>query len=106
MTNMLTEFARAISDGKLDEHLPIIIEAIKRRQRTVSQVGLIGLKVGDRIKFSEITRPAYMRGLFAHVKKVNGSSVVVDIDSNPAYGRYAGQRNVRVPASLVERVQS
>jgi hypothetical protein len=28
--------------------------------------------------------------------------VVIDIDANPAYGRFSGARNVRVPAACIQ----
>jgi hypothetical protein len=101
MTNKLVT---AIFDGEMDADLDMITSAVRDRRATIARRGLVGIKIGDKVRFSSVTRPAYLRGLMATVKKVNGASVVVDVENDPAYGRFSGHRNVRVPASLVERM--
>lgn len=92
-----------IMDGSHDDELDSIVQAVRDRKASLARVGIASINPGATITLSRTIRPAYLRGLKATVKKVNGASVVIDIDANPAYGRFSGARNVRVPAVCIER---
>lgn len=91
-----------ILSGKHDAVLDAISQAVAQRRQVLARHELTSIKIGDNVRFSARIRPRYLSGLTAKVTKVNGASVTVDIDNNPAYGRFQGSRNVRVPAALVE----
>jgi len=91
-----------IKTGQCDDLLDAIVNAVKERRQALARGTLRQINVGDDVRFNANIRPTYLRGLTAKVVKVNGSSVKVDIDVNPAYGRFSGARNVRCPATLVE----
>lgn len=100
----VTEINTAIMNGELDNTLEEISKAIVERRKIVARIGLFSIKAGDKIKFNKRVRPAYLAGLCATVVKVNGASVVVETPVSPAYSRFSGHKNLRVPASLVEKI--
>jgi uncharacterized protein YkvS len=94
------EIANAINNGLLDTQLDQFTNLIQERRRAVVRK----LKVNDTVRFTSEIRPSYLRGLTAKVNKVNNNSVVVNIENNPAYGRFSGRQYIRCPATLVEKV--
>lgn len=100
----LIDVMDAIDAGTFDSHLDRLMRVAVERKREIARLELGSIRIGDSVRFTAKCNPAYMRGLQAQVKKVNGASVVVDIANDPAYGRFAGKKNVRCPASIVEKV--
>lgn len=94
-----------ILDGKYDENLDGIAEALRTRRATLVQRNVVGIKPGDTVKFSDSIRPKYLAGMAATVVKRNAKSIVVDVPADPAYGRFSGARGVRCPNSLIAGAQ-
>src|SRR5262245_37847541 len=88
IVSMLTQ----ISSGKYAAWLDEFSRTIAERRAVKARDGMSQIKVGDDVRFNDRIRPTYLRGLTAKVVKINGKSVKVDIDANPAYGRFSGAR--------------
>jgi|SRR5215472_10767333 len=95
-----------ILDGQHDDNLTAIVNAVHERRNALSRIRMTNISINDTIRFTSGIRPTYLAGLTAKVRRVNGKSVVVDIDADPKFGRFAGKRNVRCPASVIERVRA
>ncbi|SRR6266550_250350 len=93
-----------ILTGEHDDLLAEIVSAATERRKYLAKIEIVNINPGDTIRFLNTCKPTYLRGVTAVVKKVNGASVVVDIDLNPRYGRFSGSKNVRCPASIIEKV--
>lgn len=90
-----------IQDGKLDDDLDIITEAIRDRRKLLASRKVIGIKPGDTVQFSDNIRPKYLVGRTATVVKRNTKSIVVSCPDDPAYGRFQNSKNVRCPNDLI-----
>jgi uncharacterized protein YkvS len=93
---------KSIHAGNLDSHLDSIAFNVRERKAEIARDALNAVRPGQVVTLSQTIKPTYLRGMQAVVKKVNGASVVIDIDANPAYGRFSGARNVRVPAACIQ----
>src|SRR5438105_3899848 len=100
-----SDICQAIMSSYADEYLDRIVEAVKARRSIVARTTLLQIRPGETIRFSDRIRPQYLRGMHAKVVKVNGASVTVNIDNDPAYGRYSGAKGVRCSAVLVEIIK-
>lgn len=88
--------------GSHDAELESIISAAKDRQDTIKMAGLVDIKRGDTVEFSDAIRPRYMIGLTAKVAKINPKSITVDCPDDLAYGKFAGAKGVRCPKTLIK----
>jgi len=95
-----------IAAGALDQHLTAIADAIHARLDLLETVNsakaLAMLSLGDRVRFSERTKPQYLRG-------VHG--VVTDLDEHTAtvcvhrpVGRFSSGEIRQCPPLLLERL--
>lgn len=93
-----------IINGKYDEELDTIQEAVRQRIRlnrsTEALTNMVEIKIGDTVRFLNI-RPKYMVGQEAVVVGKKVSKLVVRL-KQPT-GRFNG--DTTVPASCVELVQ-
>ena len=80
-----------------DDQIVKIRAAFEGRKEVTKATMRASLNVGDAVWFNEKTRPAYMAGHKAIVRKINRERVVVDLDK-PA-GRF--HRGVTVPLTLL-----
>lgn len=92
----------AILDGQLDDSESRIYDAFKERRRQKSARKVAAFSVGDTVKFHG-ANPAYLNGLKAEVKKVNQTTVGVEIipEDKPLARRFA-HGPIRVPADMLE----
>lgn len=93
--------------GKHDDELDAIERAARERRATVAKANVASLAPGDKVRFIQSTRPAYLRGLVATFVRSNRERIVVTIDDEhdgtPQHkGRYASE--LTVPPALVERL--
>lgn len=91
-----------ILNGQYDDDLADITEAIRTRKQLKAKTTVMGIKVGDTVRFSTTIRPKYLVGLPATVVKRNRESVVVSCPNTPDYGRFAGGKNIRCSNILIE----
>lgn len=104
------ELTRQIREGQLDAFLDGIESVIRKRRADKMReraallaegrpTGLVG--VGSTVRFNGRTRPQYLVGLTATVLKVNPSTYKVLLDAGTV-GRFGGDREIRVPKTLVD----
>lgn len=86
-----------ITGAVTDEQVAKIRAAFEGRKEVTKATMRASLNVGDAVWFNEKTRPAYMAGHKAIVRKINRERVVVDLDK-PA-GRF--HIGVTVPLTLL-----
>lgn len=101
-----------ILDGALDDELETILEAIRNRQVVLRQKETLRkkgeFKVGDKVKFQGIS-PKYLNGIKATIVEMSGrksGTVLVNVDEDFRAKRYSGSRNVSVPLTAIEKVES
>jgi len=108
MSNLqsVEEVVSRITSGVVDNHLDVIIDAVKMRRKQISDAKILLVKPGDVVVFNSDASPKYLRGQKATVRKVNSKTVSVDIPED-AWGarRYRGAKNVRTPMSIVDVVK-
>jgi tRNA(Ile2) C34 agmatinyltransferase TiaS len=102
MSEDLGTIVEQIHAGDLDDQLVQISQAIKARGARKRAEFARTLWKGDVVRFTGSLRPEHLRGLTAVVKWVNEKTVTVDMPDEPAYGRYAGVEQVRIPLNCVE----
>lgn len=90
----------AIITGEFDNELDLIAQSIKTRKGMLQLAFKSTLKVGDKVKFNDQTKPTYMRGMLATIVKVNRERVMVKMDKPT--GRFTG--TITTPVSLLEKV--
>jgi hypothetical protein len=101
------QIKESVSSGRLDSFLDEIYKTVQLRrtvkggQKRAEQVFRRGVTVKAT---SPTLRPKYMIGHEFLVKKVNAKTVVIDIPDDDRFGRFSGQKNVRMPKSCVEVV--
>lgn len=86
-----------ILDTETESDIDAIRNAIQARKQRDAIALRCSLKVGDVVWFNEKTKPRYMVGQKATVKKINRERVVVDLVQRTA--RFS--TNVNVPLSLL-----
>jgi hypothetical protein len=97
------EIIHSILDGDNDGEFDEIIQAIKVRRKSMDAGKVLGLRVGDRVRFNSRTRPQYLVGVEGEVVKKNQTSVTVKPDE--ALGRFSGDP-IRCPVGLVDKVEA
>lgn len=90
----------AILTGKLDSELDLITRSIKTRKEMLDTVLKNSLKVGDKVKFNDTTKPTYMRGMVATVTEIRRERVSVKLEKPT--GRF--QSEIVTPVSLLVKV--
>jgi hypothetical protein len=99
-----TQIFAAVVTGELDGDLPRLATAIHERRKLISrreaaQV-MLQLQPGDRVRFRNSVRPAYLAGVEAVILALKTKKVSVKLD-HPT-GRFKGI--ITTPASLIEKV--
>lgn len=88
--------------GMIDVHLPHLTNIINRRLEAIRPkplaVTIDIVRVGSRVKFNSKTRPTYLVGATATVKKVNRQRVKVQLDT-PS-GRF-GSKLINTPVTIL-----
>jgi hypothetical protein len=97
------EIIHSILDGDNDGEFDEIIQAIKVRRKSMDAGKVLGLRVGDRVRFNSRTRPQYLVGVEGEVVKKNQTSVTVKPDE--ALGRFSGDP-IRCPVGLVDKIEA
>jgi hypothetical protein len=114
--DMTQEIIEMIRGGDLDFSLTQIRDACKVRSavlagqeyqeesRQDSGSRPTRYRKGDEVRINSTTiRPKYVNGKVFKVVRHNRTTVTVGpIPSDPAYGRFAGLRELRIPVSAVE----
>jgi len=90
----------AIITGEFDNELDRISQSIKTRKEMLDAVLKNSLKVGDKVKFNDTTKPTYMRGMVATVTQIRRERVRVKLDKPT--GRF--QSEIVTPVSLLVKV--
>ena len=87
----LEDIASADDKAMIAAALDIDFEA---KQPAVPEMnGLLGVKVGDRVKFNGNVRPQYLVGAPGVVTAIKRGEVVVDLDKGYGHTKYSGGRN-------------
>ena len=80
----------AIRDGRLDDDLPALVDAINERrhrsERDLTRRALQHLTVGTRVRLDAHVRPKYLQGATGTIHQIDATTVVVSLDT-PA-GRF------------------
>jgi len=90
-----------ILSGTYDSQLNDIASAIKARREQLNTISFFDFKVGDTVKFNNLTRPQYLVGCKAVITSKKQKKIVVDLINPPAGSRFS--KNVSTSVSLVER---
>ena len=98
----MNEIIDKVLGGEADEYLNELREAVNSRRKVVAARVVSGVKVGDRIRFNENTRPKYLQGIEAVVVEKLQKNVRVEMAETA--GRYTAGMPITVPAILVEVV--
>lgn len=96
----ITDLARAILNGDFDANLDVITKVIKERREAQARVTFFSLRPGDKVRFRDGVRPAYLAGATGTLRDLRRSKVTVDLDK-PA-GRF--NRGIVTPVTLIEKV--
>lgn len=93
-----------IRSGKADGALNKILTEVKARRKILAQSTFDDLKINDRVRFNNTTRPARMRGLEGTVVEKLYKKVVVEVVTSTDEGYPSSFRRVRTPVDLLERI--
>lgn len=78
----------AIHDGRLDDDLPALVDAINDRHRLIdsdqTRRALQHLTVGTRVRLDEHVRPRYLQGCTGTIHQIDSITVVVSLDTPAA----------------------
>lgn len=104
---MLTfeEVVDAILNGVCDDHLDKLTSTIKKRRELQNEKKILFIAPGDKVRFNDFANPKYLRGHVVIVKKVNQSTVTVDMPDDYSLKRFRGSVGVRCPISIVDKVE-
>jgi hypothetical protein len=96
----IVEVIRNIEGGGYDKYLVAIGTAVKNRQEAM-RVGVQSrFQIGDKVRFCDNTKPAYMQGVEATVIGRKVKKYVVAIDQN--MGRFRAGQRITAPPSILE----
>lgn len=98
---LFREFSDALLKGDFDDILDDVQEAVRLRKNIRTQIKSFGFQVGDRVRFTNSTNPAYLRGVEGTIAAKRTKKFVLNLD-NPV-GRFSG-RGIIVPPSIIEKV--
>lgn len=90
-------------NGLTDEDIKRVADAASLISKQRAEQALLTVSVGDTVRINEQCRPKYMVGRTATVVKVNTKGVVIHLheDASP---KFRAGRDIRLPATLMERV--
>lgn len=95
----------AIADGKLDDHLTALAEAVDARRRLLhtvrSATALAVLRVGDEVRINHAVSPRYLAGLHGTVIEVDDQAATVRLPR--PVGRFSSGR-VRCPPLALDKL--
>ncbi len=95
-----------IAAGALDQHLTAIADAIHARLDLLETVNsakaLAMLSVGDRVRFTERTKPQYLRGVHGVVIELDEHTATVCV--HQPIGRFGSGEIRQCPPLLLERL--
>ena len=95
-----------IAAGALDEHLTALADAIHARLDLLETVNsakaLAMLSLGDRVRFSERTKPQYLRGVHGVVIELDEHTATVCV--HQPVGRFGSGGIRQCPPLLLERL--
>lgn len=95
-----------IAAGALDQHLTAIADAIHARLDLLETVNsakaLAMLSLGDRVRFSERTKPQYLRGVHGVVIELDERTATVCV--HQPVGRFQSGEIRQCPPLLLERL--
>ena len=98
-----------IASGKYDSEIPVIFDALRKRQKVVNEVkaqeNLGSLEAGDRVRIISGLRPKYLVGCEGIVEGRTGKPGTLDVKIDDTFKaqRYAGH-TVGIPANCLEKV--
>ncbi len=90
----------AIISGEFDSELDLITRSIKTRKEMLDAMLKNSLKVGDKVKFNDNTKPTYMRGMVATVTQIRRERVSGKLEKPT--GRF--QSEIVTPVSLLVKL--
>jgi len=96
------EIIMAIGKGEFDDNLDSLTETIRWRRDILGQLNGITLKAGDRVRFVDTVRPAYLAGALGTIRNKRTKKFTVDLDI--PVGRFS--RGIVVPPNLLKKVEA
>ncbi len=93
-----------IQDGTHDDILNDIVQAIRDRKNAIGASVANQLKPGDKVVFNDNTRPLYMVGVTATVKRKLPKNVVILIEEDQ--GRFRAGAEIKTSPQLLDLVSS
>lgn len=100
------ELIDGILNGVADDDLDKLNLAIKQRRELRNSKKILFISPGDKVRFNLQANPKYLQGHTAIVKKVNNTTVSVDLPDDYSLRKYRGSKNVRCPISIVDKVEA
>ena len=97
----MSQITTNIRGGAHDEELDAIIQAAQARKKALAPT-VWDFEPGDKVRFTNTTRPQYMRGMLATVVARRQTKVTVRIDRD--HGRYRAGANIICPTSILEKI--
>ncbi len=96
------QFLMRLVEGKYDGQLQMIQNTVANRLKfltpKINGINIRDARVGQRVKFNERVRPAYLRGAFGTITKVNRERVKLVLD-DPT-GRF-GTKPINTPVAIL-----
>lgn len=82
----------------------MLMEALRASQKRSEGSKLRSFRVGDVVQFNSSARPQYLYrdGVRATITKINQTRVVLRIHGDA--GRFSGDRDVRCPVAIIDKV--
>lgn len=97
----MSQIPTNIRGGAHDDELDAILAAVRDRQKALAPT-VWDFAPGDKVRFTNTTRPQYMRGMLATVVARRQTKVTVRIDRD--HGRYRAGANIVCPTSILEKI--
>lgn len=97
----MSQLPTNIRGGAHDDELDAIIQAAQLRKKALAPT-VYDFQIGDRVRFSNTTRPQYMRGVEATVIARRQTKLTVRIDHDN--GRFRAGANITAPAAILEKI--
>ena len=103
----LITFSRSVREGRLDDHLGEIAQAVNTRRKVIATETRGQLKVGKEYRLSGDIKPQYLRGLRVTVHRIlQKKAECFFVDEHIAMARRFGStvHPVRVPMTCLREV--
>lgn len=91
-----------IIDGKYDDNIDGIVQAVNIRRDMLSRSKFYDFKVGDKVRIVGQVRPKYLQGMEATVSEKRRSKLVIRLTDSTVSGRFA--RGLVVGAGVLEKI--